>query len=238
MDTMQLAAVAAIFLVAGAVKGLSGMGLPTVAMGLLGLAMPPAAAAALVVLPSLATNVTQCVGPRFRALVRRLWPLWAGLVLGALASPPPLANGHLLLGGVLVAYGGWGLARLPLPQPGRHERWLSPLVGLAGGVVTAMTGVFVFPLTPYLQTLRLEKDAMVQALGISFTLCTLLLASTLGRGTPLVFGIPGALALAAALAGMAAGARLRGRIDGRRFQQVLFGVFVAVGVVMCAQLER
>jgi uncharacterized membrane protein YfcA len=35
-----------IFIAAGLVKGVTGMGLPTVAMGLLGLLMPPPAAAA------------------------------------------------------------------------------------------------------------------------------------------------------------------------------------------------
>jgi hypothetical protein len=42
------------------------MGLPTVAMGLLGLVIPPVQAAALLVVPSLVTNVWQLVaGPRF-----------------------------------------------------------------------------------------------------------------------------------------------------------------------------
>lgn len=45
-----------IFIAAGLVKGVTGMGLPTVAMGLLGLLMPPQAAAALLVLPSLLTR--------------------------------------------------------------------------------------------------------------------------------------------------------------------------------------
>lgn len=40
-----------IFIAAGLVKGVTGMGLPTVAMGLLGLLMPPQAAAPLLVLP-------------------------------------------------------------------------------------------------------------------------------------------------------------------------------------------
>ncbi len=38
------------------------MGLPTVAMGLLGLLMPPQAAAALLVLPSLLTNLLAVAG--------------------------------------------------------------------------------------------------------------------------------------------------------------------------------
>ncbi|MFC7608315.1 hypothetical protein [Teichococcus aestuarii] len=44
-----------VFLLAGMVKGVLGLGLPTVAMGLLGAVMPPAQAAALLVLPSLVT---------------------------------------------------------------------------------------------------------------------------------------------------------------------------------------
>lgn len=58
----------AIFLIAGMVKGVTGMGLPTVAMSLLGLMMSPASAAALLVLPSFITNVWQCfAGPSMLA---------------------------------------------------------------------------------------------------------------------------------------------------------------------------
>ncbi|NVZ80096.1 sulfite exporter TauE/SafE family protein, partial [Pseudomonas gingeri] len=47
------------FLLAGTVKGVIGLGLPTVAMGLLGLAMVPAQAAALLIIPATLTNVWQ-----------------------------------------------------------------------------------------------------------------------------------------------------------------------------------
>ena len=57
------------FLLAGLVKGVIGMGLPTVAMGLLAVVLPPAEAAALLVVPSLVTNVWQLLaGPSFGAL--------------------------------------------------------------------------------------------------------------------------------------------------------------------------
>ena len=49
----------AVFLLAGFVKGVIGLGLPTIAMGLLTLAMPPPAAAALLILPSVVTNLFQ-----------------------------------------------------------------------------------------------------------------------------------------------------------------------------------
>ena len=75
------------FLLAGFVKGVIGLGLPTVAVGLLGLVMLPAEAAALLVVPSLVTNLWQLfAGPRFGALARRLWPMLVTICLGTWAG--------------------------------------------------------------------------------------------------------------------------------------------------------
>jgi uncharacterized membrane protein YfcA len=68
------------------VKGVIGMGLPTVAMGLLSVTMPPAQAAALLVLPSLVTNLWQIFGPGWWALVRRMATMLAGVCLGIAAG--------------------------------------------------------------------------------------------------------------------------------------------------------
>ncbi|EPN86571.1 membrane protein, partial [Pseudomonas syringae pv. actinidiae ICMP 19101] len=62
------------FLLAGTVKGVIGLGLPTVAMGLLGLVMLPPQAAALLIIPSAFTNVWQlATGGSLRPLLKRLW---------------------------------------------------------------------------------------------------------------------------------------------------------------------
>jgi uncharacterized membrane protein YfcA len=67
MDTLFITLV---FVLAGAVKGVTGMGLPTVAVALLTLRMPPLEAAALLIVPSSVTNVWQlAAGPA-------LYPLW------------------------------------------------------------------------------------------------------------------------------------------------------------------
>ena len=56
------------FLLAGFVKGVIGLGLPTVSMGLLSLVMAPAKAASLLIVPSFVTNVWQlAAGPSFSA---------------------------------------------------------------------------------------------------------------------------------------------------------------------------
>jgi hypothetical protein len=77
----------ATFLLAGLVKGVTGLGLPTVAVGLLSLVMLPAQAASLVVMPSLVTNIWQMAsGPALDPLVRRLWPMLAAVCLGTWAG--------------------------------------------------------------------------------------------------------------------------------------------------------
>ena len=93
MMTSFWALITAVFLLAGLVKGVIGMGLPTVAMGLLALTLPPAEAAAILVVPSLVTNVWQLLtGPRFAALAQRLWPMMVGVVAGTIAGAGLIAG--------------------------------------------------------------------------------------------------------------------------------------------------
>src|SRR5690348_15155792 len=71
--------IAAVFLVAGFVKGVVGLGLPTVSMGLLAVNMAPSRAIAIVIVPAIVTNIWQTfVGPYLRDILRRLWPLMIG----------------------------------------------------------------------------------------------------------------------------------------------------------------
>ncbi len=229
--------VALTFVLAGFVKGVSGMGLPTLAMALLSLRLPAASAAALMLLPALLTNVAQCMGPHAAELWRRLWPLWTGLVLGTLLAPvPSLGSGsaRLALGVVLAAYGVFGLCRPRLPLPGRHAGWLGAFAGLLGGAVSAATGVFVLPMVPFLQSLQLRRGALIQALGISFMLASISLAARLGGLDAAAPPDPWAsgVALGAAFAGMAVGARLRERLPALVFQRALYAIFLLLGLLM------
>jgi uncharacterized protein len=232
--------VGAVFAVAGLVKGVIGMGLPTIAMGLFCLAVPPAEAAALLVIPSLVTNVWQLVaGPRVGPLVVRLWSMMAGVVAGTLASAGLLVSGSggfaaLALGLALVVYAVVGLAGLKVTVRGRHEIWLSPVVGATTGLVTGATGVFVLPAVPYLQAIGLEKDELVQALGLSFTVSTLALAAGLLQGDmlrPASLGIS-LLSLAPALGGMVLGQLVRRRIAASTFRTVFFAGLLLLGAYL------
>lgn len=229
-----------VFLVAGGVKGISGMGLPTISMALLSLLIPPAKAAMLMVMPSLATNITQCLGSHWRSLIKRFWVMWASLALLIVFSPfsgidKPGGHATLVLGLVLIAYGIWGLFKPTLPNVKGHPILIGVTVGILSGIVTAATGVFVIPMVPYLQSLTLEKDMFIQALGISFTVATVGLTIRLGTAN---FGDLGSyvpeiiIALVTAFIGLWIGSLLRGRMNQLQFQRALYSVFAVLGVVM------
>jgi len=212
------------FLLAGFVKGVVGL-------GLLGLVMPPMQAAALLVAPSMVTNVVQlAAGPRFGALVMRLWPMLLGIVVGtlvagALAPPSAMQQATAALGIALIAYAAVGLSSWHLNVPAAHERWLAPLIGLATGAITAVTGVLVIPAVPYLQGLGLAREELVQALGLSFTVSTVALAiNLLMHGVLAQTPVLGAslATLVPALAGMWLGQRLRNRISAALFRRLFF----------------
>jgi hypothetical protein len=236
-QTLLIAVATFTFVLAGFIKGVIGLGLPTVAVGLLGIVMAPAQAAALLVVPSLVTNVWQLLaGPRFGALVRRLWPMMAGIAVGTWAGSGLLAadgagTATVGLGLALIAYALVSLVAPKLHVPPRAEPWLGPLMGAATGVVTAATGVLVIPAVPYLQALALEKDDLVQALGLSFTVSTAALAVSLaGEGlfAP-ELAAASLLALAPALLGMVLGQWIRARVHPARFRLYFFLGLLAVG---------
>ena len=229
MAFSALAAVTLTFVVAGFVKGVIGLGLPTVAMGLLAVIMTPAQAAALLVAPSLLTNVWQAMGPELAPLTRRLWPMLLGICVGVWAGGGLLtadggARASIGLGAVLALYGLLGLISVEFSVSARLEPWLSPLIGAVTGVVTAATGVYMIPSAPYLQAIGLKKDALVQALGLSFTVSTLALAASLVRDGALQISVAGAslLALAPALLGMGLGQWVRARVRSETFRICFF----------------
>ncbi|WP_343583515.1 sulfite exporter TauE/SafE family protein [Herbaspirillum sp.] len=244
MNSTVLAVCLGVFLLAGFVKGVIGLGLPTVAVGLLSLAMPPVQAAALLIVPSMVTNVWQLLaGGAFMALARRLWAMLAGIVAGTLAGSGFMgADGGrraiVALGVALVLYAAAGLASFKLQVPGRAEKWWSPIVGLVTGLITAATGVFVIPAVPYLQALNLERDQLIQALGLSFTVSTVALAINLGQGGALGGSVAGASAvvLLPALLGMAIGTWVRGRVKAPTFRRCFFAGLLLLGLHLASHV--
>jgi len=237
-----LAIIVMVFVFAGMIKGMIGLGLPAVSMGLLTIAMSPFQAASLLIVPSMITNIWQLFAEgRVWTFVRRFWTLLLGVVIGSVWSfLPTLSQSHgqnseILLGTMLVLYGIYGLWVKNLPNLSKYERWLSPLVGYIGGAVTVATGVIIIPVVPYLQSLHLTRDELVQSLGLTFTISTICLAMFLHHnpitGITLDYRLS-FIALIAALIGMWLGKKIRYQLNEQRFRCLFFMGLLALGGYM------
>jgi len=227
-----------VFFVAGTIKGLIGFGLPTVSIAILAAFLGLIEAMTLMLLPSLITNLFQgLVGRYLIRLIRRYWSLFIFGAVFTWLSSSLLSTGHaavfaVILGVVLILYGLSSLYSLQVPSPGSRERWISPFVGMVSGGITGITGIFLVPAVGYLQALRMERDELIQAIGLWVTIATLSLAFSL-KDHDLFSNELGLLSLTAvlpALLGMWVGRVLRPRLSESAFRHLFFAGLMIIGV--------
>jgi uncharacterized membrane protein YfcA len=227
----------AVYLIAGTVKGVIGFGMPIVSLAMLAAVIGLTESIVLMLVPALVTNIWQGItGGRFVVLVRRLWLLLALACVSIWLSTAILVSvdgGGLtaVLGSLLIVYAAFSLVVRQIPAPGRHEIWLSPLIGVVAGVAIGLTGVFVMPGTVYLQSLRLSKNELVQSLGISFVVTTLALGLSLsGRGAlPVDLVMISGAAVVPTMLGMILGKKYRDQLPEDLFRRYFFIALLIVG---------
>lgn len=225
------------FAVGGGIKGIVGLGLPTIAAAIMASVIDLRMAIAILIIPLLATNLWQVVQVgAVGALTRRFGllniaagtGLWIGTEILFSVDPRWMQIG---LGILLIINAGFQVTR-GLPRiPRRHEAMLSVPVGLISGVIGGMTGSQGIVIADYLASLDLTRDEYVQGVGLSFFLTGLAwVAAIWVNGGITAETLPlSAIALVAALAAMAVGTRIRHRLPQARFRQAVFVVMALMG---------
>jgi uncharacterized protein len=238
MTTGHILLALAVFMIAGVVKGLVGMGLPTITIALTSLVLPLSDTIALIALPTIFTNLWQAaVGGKFRLILRRQWPLIVPLgvalyltmwIVGRKA--PDWA--FLVLAIVLVVYSALGLFRIHLHIHADLEKPLAPMIGVISGFVAGLVGVPVIPLMPYLQGLDIKPTELVQTLGVVLCATSVTLTVSLFR-----FGLldgphatVSAIAVVPAIIGMWVGTRIRFRLSVEQFRLAVLWALLLTGL--------
>lgn len=245
-DPLTALAIFGTFLLAGAVKGVTGLGLPAVSLALLTVALDLPSAMVLLLAPSFVTNLWQAlVGGNARAVVVRLWPFMLMATATVWIGAAALTRVNLflltaLLGVLLFTYAMVSLAGLRIAIAPRHETWAGCLIGSANGVLAGMTGSFVFPGILFLQAIGLSREQLIQAMGMLFTTSTLALAVALQGGGFLTveLGLLSAAAVIPALIGMLGGQRIRQKLPEERFRQVFFVALLVLGAYIAVNALR
>lgn len=237
-DWLVVALVVGAFLAAGTVKGVLGVGLPMIAVPLIASATSPAQAIALAAVPVVVSNAWQAFhGGHTGACLKRFWPMLASVVVGTFIGVQILATVDArvvsgILGAVLVVFTALQAMPRSLVLGPRGERWLGPPLGLIGGVLGGMSGLFGPLLILYLVALRLSKDIFVAAVALLFFTGSLpLFLGLVGHGilTPHQI-LLSALSALPVIAGLVIGRTLRERVSQAMFEKALFVVLIVIGL--------
>ena len=154
---------------------------------------------------------------------------------GRSLTGPNARYGTIVLGMLLVIYAIIGLSKFSFQVARGNEKWVGGIVGVITGVISASTGVQVIPSMPFMQAIGMEKDELVQALGVFFTVATLALAFNLTASGLLTAAtaLPGAVAMGCSFAGMFIGQAVRSRMPAEAFRRwfliamILLGLYLA-----------
>jgi hypothetical protein len=240
MTVTQMLVIAGAFIVAGMAKGAIGMGMPPIALALMSFAVPLEDALAIMVVPTMTTNIWQAIyGKDFLKLLRRFWTMAAASMaalifvaaaFGRLGSPK--ATGWVGL--LLVLYASLALTAWRPAVSRATERWANPLIGLVSGAVAGVTGVAAVPFLPYMQSLDIDRHDLVQALGIMFLfIIGALTVALVAQGAFHVTNLVGAIAaVVPTFIGVWIGQKTRNAVSPETFRRIfLLGMF-AVGLQM------
>jgi uncharacterized membrane protein YfcA len=244
MSLLQIVVIAVAFVVAGLAKGAIGMGMPPIAIGLTSFAVPLESAIAIMVVPTMVTNIWQAIyGGGFKPLIRRFGTmavmamigiLAVGLLLSDLGSPRTAG----WVGVLLVLYSIIALTPWRPSVPRRAEPWANPLIGLVSGAVAGSTGVAAVPFLPYMQSLDMDRHELVQALGIMFLFITGMLAVSLAMhgAYHMANSVAGVAAVAPTMVGVWIGQHARRRLSPETFRRIFIVGMLLVGLHLARAL--
>ena len=243
LSTLQLALMTAILVLAGAIKGVLGVGLPLVAVPLLSQVVPVPLAIMTLATAQVVSNGFQAFqGGNLGAVLSRFWSLFLPLLLGLFLSARLLVTLDdrvlgLILGTLVLAFTALSAFQHRFRIEVRHEKVMSPLVGALAGVLGGVSSFYGVPILIYLVALRLEKRFFISAVSTAFTFGALLLMASLvfygamGREQFLLSG----LSVIPVFGGLLVGQLIQKRMPQAAFNRGLIVIMLATGLSLVAR---
>ncbi len=222
------------------IKGSLGLGFSTICLAILANVIELKTAISIVVLPSLLSNIIVMIDAgnvsislkKFASMIFMAVP---GMFIGLqLLSQADNTMSITVLATVLIIYGCWGWVNHRFKLDDLYIPRLNPFIGFITGGVNGATGSQIFPIMPYLLSLNISKDVLVQTINLSFTLNSLIMLGflyTMGTldtdsiATYSLGVIPVAL-------GVWLGGKVRKRIPEELFKRAVMILIICLGLLL------
>jgi uncharacterized protein len=238
-DALTITVITLSMVLGGTVKGITGIGLPIVAMAFILHFVDPKVTLAILVLPILITNLWQVTrAGNIMQPLRRFWLMTLTflifLFVGAQLVVKLDTNVLFAVLGVCVAaFSASNLIR-PRPHPlaPRTEKWAGPVAGALGGVLGGLSTIWGPPMMMYLVMLKLDKDTWVRTVGlIWFSGAVPLTIAYWQNGILNADTAPlSAYACVPGMVGIRIGELIRDRIPQETFRKVMLAALVIIGL--------
>lgn len=232
--------VAAVLMVGGLVKGISGFGLPLTTIPLLALVISVPTAISWTLLPLLISQIMQMLECRRSAgVLKTIWPLMAGLGVTLLVSVQLLTVFDprilmVIIGVLIQVFVFSQLAPEPPQLPPHRRPVVLAMAGIASGGVAGVTSFYGFPAVQALLSLGLAQSEFIFATSATFFVGGIIMGLSLDT-----MGLIGSadiavslLALIPTLLGMELGRRIRQGVPVALFKALVLSVLSATGFAM------
>ena len=231
-----------VFLLAGCIKGVVGIGLPTIVVGTMSMFIDPRQAIGMLVLPALLSNLWQVYRSKmFLPLIKKLWPfaismsvcIWIFAQYSAKISESFLV---ICIGSMIVLFVLTNLFIKSMRFPDQWDRPVQISIGAVAGVMGGLTSIWAPPMLVYLMSRRMEKDEFVGAMGL-LLFCGIFALFVGYYQSQLIddqTALQSLFLLIPVLIGFMLGEKARQRLNTDQFYKVLLCVFFIMGANLIA----
>lgn len=237
-DVLTILIVCITLFIAGGIKGIVGLGLPTISLALFVMMFDLVTAIILIIMPSLVTNIWQAFsGSNSKMILKRTYPfilvalltIWLGAYTLSTVETYLLS---LLLGCILIIYALTSLLGIHLTISNRHRGWTGTVLGIVNGTLTGMVGVYIIPSVMYFHAIGMRRDELLQSMGILFSLSSIsmLLAYRYQSLLNTQYLMLSSAAVIPALIGMYVGQHISKHIAEATFKKLLFMTLLILGI--------
>ncbi len=225
------------------IKGVIGLGLPAVAIGLMTFILDPRQAIAMIVIPMVVTNAWQIwrSGKTLQTIAKyRVFIAALVLGVGVLVFSSAGASNRFLtaaMGVVIIVFVITSATPFALKISDLRDTKAQTLFGGLCGIFGGLTSIWTPPLAIYLHGRDVDKEEFVRASGIIIFMGSLPLAFgylQLGFLTGPILATSTAM-LVPAFIGFSVGEVIRRRISETVFKRVLLVAFFAIGLNLLRQ---
>ena len=218
-----------VMLIAGTVKGIAGLGLPTIAVSLLVFFFDAHQSLGLIVLPLLFSNLLQAwQSGQFRWVFSNFWPYLGAIALTIFitSSFASQVNERIIYLLIVMGIFLFLVSQKKLPRinlSGKYHVLTAGCAGTLAGILGGLTTVWGPPTIIFLRMLGLAKEEFVRATGWMFLIGSIPLTAGYWMGGILTVElIPvGLLASLMAMCGVVLGKHFRSRISEKHFVMVI-----------------